>query len=86
MTKKSPLEKARETLRDAVPEAAEVLVKSLRDQDGKVSYRAALEILNRAGITAAGSVSVSVAEREIGGRGPSKNEEFMESLEAESFF
>ena len=42
MAKKSPLEEARETLRDAVPEAAEVLVQSLRDKDGKVSYRAAL--------------------------------------------
>ena len=82
MAKKSPLEKARETLRDAVPEAAEVLVQSLRDKDGKVSYRAALEILNRAGVTPAGSVSLSVAERMVGGREPSKSEEFSESLES----
>ena len=81
MAKKSPLEKARDTLRDAVPEAAEVLVQSLRDQDGKVSYRAALEILNRAGITTAGSTSIEDAERQVGGRRSSSREELIASLD-----
>ena len=81
MTEKSPLERARETLRASLPEAAEVLVKALRDKDGRVSYRAALEILNRAGITTAGSTSIEDAERQVGGRRSSSREELIASLD-----
>jgi hypothetical protein len=82
MTEKSPLERARETLRASLPEAAEVLVKALRDKDGRVSYRAALEILNRAGITTAGTTEIAIAERKVGGRKATVEEEYTNIMDS----
>ena len=60
--------RSRAILREAVPLAAEVLVACLDAPDPALRMRAAVAILNRAGLTEAGRLEVSEAAVEVGGR------------------
>lgn len=64
---KPALERAREILRDAIPNAALALVACLEAKDLGLRLKAAAAILNRAGLSEAKAINTLYAHRSIGG-------------------